>query len=85
MILFRCFRAAWKEVEDEKPKTHQRDVAFFILTETSLADELKADYPNGNLIYREDYQKSFKKGVRWSDTKRFLRKYAYFQLDLTLL
>ena len=54
---------SWKEAEDEKPTTHQRDVAFFILTETSLADELKADYPNENLIYRKDYQKPFKKGV----------------------
>ena len=63
----------------------QRDVAFYILTETSLADELKADYPNGNLIYREDYQKSFKKGVRWADTKSFLGKYAYFKHDVIVL
>ena len=49
-------------------------MAFYILTETSLADELKADYPNGNIIYREDYQKSFKKAIRWKDTKAFFRQ-----------
>ena len=58
--------------------SQQRDMAFYILTETNLADELRADYPNGNIIYREDYQKSFKKEVRWADTKVFLKKYAYF-------
>ena len=54
-------------------------MAFYLLTETSLADELKQDYPNGNIIYREDYQKSFKKQVRWEDTKRFLREYLNFE------
>ena len=34
---------------------------------------LKEDFPNGNLILREDYQKSFKKFVRWNDNKSFLR------------
>ena len=29
---------------------------------------------NGNVIYREDYQKSFKKEIRWRDTKQFLRE-----------
>ena len=53
-------------------------MAFYILTETCLAEELKEDYPNGNIIYREDYQRSFKKGVRWADTKAFLRKYTFF-------
>ena len=66
------------EAEEAKHSSQQRDMAFYILTETSLADELRADYPNGNIIYREDYQKSFKKEVRWADTKVFLKKYAYF-------
>ena len=35
--------------------------------------QLKEDFPNGNLILREDYQKSFKKFVRWNDNKSFLR------------
>ena len=33
---------------------------------------LKEDFPNGNLILREDYQKSFKKRVRWNDTKSLM-------------
>ena len=32
-----------------------------IPTETNLPHELKEDYPNGNMILREDYQNSFKK------------------------
>ena len=48
-------------------------MAFFLLTETDLGFQLKEDFPNGNLILREDYQKSFKKLVRWNDTKSFLR------------
>ena len=42
-------------------------------TETNLLHELKEDYPNGNMIFREDYQKSFKKEVRWTDIKSFLK------------
>ena len=44
-----------------------------IPTETSLPHDLKEDYPNGNMVFREDYQKSFKKEVRWKDIKSFLR------------
>ena len=44
-----------------------------IPTETNLPHELKEDYPNGNMIFREDYQKSFKKEVRWKDIKSCLR------------
>ena len=50
-------------------------MAFFLLTETDLAEQIRHDYPNGNVILREDYQKSFKKKVRWEDTKKFLREY----------
>ena len=57
-----------------KPKKDQRDMAFFLLTETDLPSQLKEDYPNGNIIYREDYQKSFKKETRWKDTQKFLRE-----------
>ena len=39
----------------------------------TLPHDLKEDYPNGNLILREDYQKSFKKEVRWRDIKSFLK------------
>ena len=42
-------------------------------TETNLLHELEEDYPNGNMIFREDYQKSFKKEVRWKDIKSFLK------------
>ena len=42
-------------------------------TETNLLHELEEDYPNGNMIFREDYQKSFKKEVRWKDIKSCLR------------
>ena len=44
-----------------------------IPTETNWPHELKEDYPTGNLILREDFQKSFKKEVRWRDTKSFLK------------
>ena len=60
-------------------------MAYFILTETDLVSQLKADYPNGNIIYREDYQKSFKKEVRWNDAKKFLRKYPIFSRDCLLV
>ena len=48
-------------------------MAFFLLTETDLSSQLKEYFPNGNLILRVDYQKSFKKSVQWNDTKSFLR------------
>ena len=48
-------------------------MAFFLITETDLPSQWKNDYPNGNAIVREDYQKSFKKEVRWKDTKSFLK------------
>ena len=60
-------------------------MAYFILTETDLVSQLKADCPNGNIIYREDYQKSFKKEVRWNDAKKFLRKYPIFSRDCLLV
>ena len=63
----------WQEQEQQKPKKDQRDMAFFLLTETNLPHDLKEDYPNGNLILREDYQKSFKKEGRWRDIKSFLK------------
>ena len=62
-----------EEQELLKPSKDRRDMAYFLLTETDLPHQLKADYPNGNLILREDYQKSFKKRVRWNDTKAFLK------------
>ena len=43
-------------------------MGFFLVTETDLNYQLKEDYSNGNLIFREDYHKSFKKFVRWEDT-----------------
>ena len=48
-------------------------MAFFLITETDLPSQWKNDYPNGNAIVREDYQKSFTKEVRWKDTKSFLK------------
>ena len=51
----------WQEQELLKPKKDQRDMAFFLITETDLPSQLKNDYPNDNLILREDYQESFKK------------------------
>ena len=65
----------WQAAEEEKPKSQQRDMAFYLLSESELPEQLKEDYPNGNIIYREDYQKSFKKRIRWEDTKKFLRRY----------
>ena len=63
----------WKEQELLKPKKDKRDMTFFLPTVTDLPHQLKEDYPNGNLILREDYQKSLKKEVRWNDTKSFLK------------
>ena len=48
-------------------------MAFFLLIEKSLPHELKEDYPHGNLILLEEYQKAFKKEVRWKDIKAFLK------------
>ena len=67
-------REVWQAVEEEKPQNHRRDMAYLLLAETTLADEIKRDYANGNIIYREDYQRSFKKQVRLEDTKSFLRE-----------
>ena len=71
--LFRRY-CSW---EQQKSKRDQRDMAFFLLTETNLPHDLKEDYPNGNLILREDYQKSFKKEVRWKDIKSFLKTESF--------
>ena len=40
---------------------------------TDLAEQIKQDFPNGNLILGEGYQISFKAKVRWKDTKKLLR------------
>ena len=40
---------------------------------TDLAEQIKQDFPNFNLILGEDYQISFKAKVRWKDTKKFLQ------------
>ena len=50
-------------------------MAYFLITETDFAEQIREDYPNGNIIFRKDYQKSFKKQVRWDDTKKFFREY----------
>ena len=64
----------WQDAEDEKASPQRRDMAFYLLTETNLVDELKEAFPNGNMILREDYQKSFKKRVRFQDLKTFLKE-----------
>jgi len=64
----------WKKNEAKKPKGKGRDAAFYILTETDIKDKMKTQYPNGNMILREDYQKSFKAETRFADTKTFLRQ-----------
>ena len=46
---------------------------------------MKEDYPNGNLIYREDYQRSFKAKTRFQDTKDFLKKYLGSLICLRIL
>ena len=58
----------------EKPSSQRRDMAFWILTEYGIADELKREFPNGNAIIREDYQRSFKAATRFGDTKAFLKR-----------
>ena len=55
------------------PHDLKEDMAFFLLTETNLPHDFKEDYPNGNLILREDYQNLFKKEVRWNDIKLYLK------------
>ena len=63
-----------QDAQDEKASPQRRDMAFYLLTETNLVDELKEAFPNGNMILREDYQKSFKKRVRFQDLKTFLKE-----------
>ena len=53
LTTFCCFKK-WQRKENKKPSSQRRDAAFFILTETGLADELSEDFPHGNLILRED-------------------------------
>lgn len=65
---------AWNELEQEKPSSQKRDMAYWILTESGLADEFAREFPNGNLILREDYQRSFKAVTRYRDTQLFLKK-----------
>ena len=57
--------------------SQRKDVAFFILTESGLADELAEHFPHGNLIFREDDQRSFKAKTRFEDTKIFLKEYPF--------
>ena len=63
----------WWKAELKKPKSKRRDHAFWIVTESGVADEWGEDFPNGNLIFREDYQKSFKKESRYKDLQEFLK------------
>ena len=44
----------------KKPSKDRRDMIFFLLTETDLKHQVKEDFPNDNLILRDDYQKSSK-------------------------
>ena len=48
-------------------------MAFYLLTEINLAYQRKDNFPDGNLILREDCQKSFKKEGRFNDTIAFLK------------
>ena len=63
---------SWK-AELKKTNSARRDHAFWIITESGVADEWDEDFPNGNLIFREDYQKSFKKQSRYRDLQDFLK------------
>ena len=63
----------WWKAELKKTKSARRDHAFWIITESGVADEWGEDFPNGNLIFREDYQKSFKKQSRYRDLQDFLK------------
>ena len=63
----------WQKNENLRRKGERRDVAFWILTESGLEEDIAEDYPNGGIIYREDYQRSFKAKVRFADTKEWLR------------
>ena len=64
----------WQEQEMQKPSRYRRDMAFWILTESGLNEEFAKEFPNGNLILREDYQRSFKAEIRFRDTKNFLKE-----------
>ena len=49
------------------------DLAQTIPFQKGFKPPTKAELSNGNLILREDYQRSFKKLLRWKDTKPFLK------------
>ena len=72
---FDCLLFLVKSIMNSVNSSNRRDAAFFILTETDLADELSEHFPHGNLILREDYQRSFKAKTRFRDTKKFLKEY----------
>ena len=65
----------WKE-EDWKPQKDGRDHAYFIIAELGVAEEWKEDYSNGNVIFREDYQKIFKKEVWYKNLQELLEEYV---------
>ena len=63
----------WWKAELKKTKSARPDHAFWIITESGVADEWGENFPNGNLIFREDYQKSCKKQSRYRDIQDFLK------------
>ena len=67
----------WKE-ENWKPQKDRRDHAYFIIAELGVAEEWKEDYSNGNVnvIFREDYQKIFKKEVWYKNLQELLEEYV---------
>ena len=65
----------WKE-ENWKPQKDRRDHACFIIAELGVAGEWKEDYSNGNVIFREDYQKIFKKEVWYKNLQELLEEYV---------
>ena len=68
----------WRTEGDWKPQKVGRDHACFIIAELGVAEEWKEDYSNGNVnvIFREDYQKIFKKEVWYKNLQELLEEYV---------
>ena len=56
----------------------QRDVAFYILTKTNLADELKSDYPKGKDNLSGGLSEVFQKGESAGGYEKLPKKVRIF-------
>jgi hypothetical protein len=64
----------WSAAQLEKPSGKRLDMAYYLLTEEDLLEQVMDDHIHGNLIVREDYQRSFKAKTRFPQLKKYLKE-----------